>query len=106
MRNLPNVTIISDNQNKDDSGITDLKKWLDTANSDDLHALYSGEITNNTYYQLHDLMFSLHYTHESARYYRYEILSKLRELVAGEMNFVQIKEKAAYKPQERKKLFV
>lgn len=96
MRNLPAIKAVHyDCKCGQRTDCLELKKWLAQANSEDLHALYSGEIENNTPYKFHDLLFNLHYKNKSARYYREEILNNFRELIAGTMSVETIKEQSA-----------
>jgi hypothetical protein len=93
MRNLPEVKTVADDCAKT-SDCTDLKNWQGKANSDDLHALFTGEITNKTHYQFHDLFFTLHYTEQSARWFRREVLTNFRELLAGTTTLEEIRKQA------------
>lgn len=97
MRNLRHISIVHSDGCKCEQKNTciDLKKWLNQANSDDLHALYTGEVENNTPYQFHDLLFTLHYADKSARYYRNELITNFRELVSGKITEEEIRERAA-----------
>lgn len=84
MRNLPAIKAVHYDCNCDQSTeCLELNKWLAQANSEDLHALYSGEVENGTPYKFHDLFFTLHYKNKSARYLREEILMNFRELITG-----------------------
>ena len=96
MRNLPHISVIHSDGCKCEQKNTciDLKHWQGQANSDDLHALYVGEVSNDTPYQFHDVMFSLHYKDKSARFYRHEIITHFRELIAGTITVPQIQEQA------------
>jgi hypothetical protein len=96
MRNLPHIKAVHSDGCKCGQKNTciDLKHWLSQANSDDLHALYIGEVTNDTPYQFHDLMFTLHYKDKSARFYRHELITNFRELVAGTVTVQEILHKA------------
>lgn len=97
MRNLPHiVTVHSDGCKCEQSNTCiDLKHWQNQANSDDMHALYIGEVRNDTPYQFHDVMFNLHYKDKSARFYRHELITNFRELIAGVITVEQIQEQAA-----------
>jgi hypothetical protein len=97
MRNLPHIITVHSDGCKCEQKNTciDLKHWQEKANSDDLHALYIGEVANNTGYQFHDLMFNVHYKDRSARFYGQELITNFRELIAGTTNVIEIKEQAA-----------
>lgn len=97
MRNLPHIiTVHSDGcKCEQKNSCIDLKHWQDKANSEDLHALYVEEVINDTAYKFHDLMFNVHYKDKSARFYRHELITNFRELIAGTINVIEIKEQAA-----------
>ncbi|MNR61984.1 hypothetical protein D3C85_1838760 [compost metagenome] len=40
-------------------------------------------------------MFNVHYKDRSARFYRHELITNFRELIAGTTNVIEIKEQAA-----------
>jgi hypothetical protein len=94
VRNLPQITVVAD-EKFDREDCIDLKSWQAEANSDDLAALFNGEVTNVTHYQFHDLFFTIHYTQYSARYFRREVLMNVRELIAGTKTIEDIREQAA-----------
>lgn len=96
MRNLDHIKAVHDDcKCKQQENCIELKKWLKQANSDDLHALYSGEVANGTPYKFHDLLFNLHYDDKTARFYRESILTNFRELIAGTVTVEEIKENAS-----------
>lgn len=93
MRNLPAVTtIMADSNNlKTLETSVDLKQWLKTANSEDLYALYMEDVSNNTGFRFHDLLFNLYYEEKSARRFREEILHNFRDLINGTTTLKDIK---------------
>jgi len=96
MRNLSTIKAVHDDcKCQQQEKCIELTKWLKQANSDDLHALYSGEVTNGTPYKFHDLMFNLHYSDKTARFYRESLLTNFRALIAGEITVQQIQADAA-----------
>jgi hypothetical protein len=96
MRNLPTINAVHSFESKGNNvtDCIDVKDWQAQANSDDLNALYAGEVANNTSYQFHDLLFNIHYKDKTARFFRQEILTNFRELIAGVITINDIQEKA------------
>lgn len=95
MRNLPAIQAVHyDCKCGQNTDCIELNKWLAQANSEDLHALYCGDVHNDTPYKFHDLFFNLHYKNKSARYFREEILNNFRELITGTFTVEEIRAQA------------
>lgn len=93
MRNLPDVKVIVDGSPQHGDGVS-LKRWKAEANSEDLHALYKGEIENKTHFKFHDLLFNVSYEDVSSRFFRQELLINFRELIAGTITVEDISAQA------------